>query len=271
MKTAETYKSYVKSPYKSIKYGTYFDSYDYFFSKYRNQKITFVEIGVAHGGSLFMWRDYFGPNARIIGVDLNPNAKKWEEHGFEIYIGSQSDVQFWDDFTKKVGLIDVVLDDGGHTYEQQIITTESLLSAMNDGGIIVVEDTHTSYMDGYGQKSKSFIEYTKKLIDKVNMRFHEFSDFACERRFWSIEIVESMVAFKINRQASNLDSELTNNGGIDDLAEDFRYADNSHMNRLFAIERLFGFLKHIPFAKAVAFRLRSYVVSRRFNANKYFK
>ena len=31
-----------------------------------------------------MWRDYFGPKARIIGVDFNPNAKKWEEHGFEI-------------------------------------------------------------------------------------------------------------------------------------------------------------------------------------------
>ena len=271
MKTAETYKSYIKSPYKSVKYSTYFDSYDYFFSKYRNQNITFVEIGIAGGGSLFMWRDYFGPNARIIGVDLNPNAKKWEEHGFEIFIGNQSDPQFWDDFTKKVGLIDVVLDDGGHTYEQQIITTESLLSAMNDGGIIVVEDTHTSYMNGFGPKSKSFIEYTKKLIDKVNMRFAQFSDFACEKRFWSIEIVESMVAFKINREASNLNSEKTNNGGIGGPVDDFRYADNSHVNRLYAIERLFGFLKHIPFAIAFAKKLRSYLVNRRFKANKYFK
>ena len=271
MKTAETYKSYIKSPYKSVKHSTYFDSYDYFFSKYRNQNITFVEIGVSTGGSLFMWRDYFGPNARIIGVDLNPDAKKLEEHGFEIFIGNQSDSQFWDDFTKKVGLIDVVLDDGGHTYEQQIITTESLLSAMNDGGVIVVEDTHTSYMDGFGAKSKSFIEYTKKLIDKVNMRFGEFSDFPCERRFWSIEIVESMVAFKINREASNLDSEKTNNGGIDNFAEDFRFADNSHVNGLYAIGRSFGFLKHIPFARAVALSLRSYMLNRRFKANKYFK
>ena len=144
MKKTDIYKSYIKSPYRSLKHSTYFDSYDHFFSRYRNQNITFIEIGVLGGGSLFMWRNYFGPEARIIGIDLNPNAKKWEEHGFEIYIGSQSDIKFWEEFTKKVGLIDLVLDDGGHTYEQQIITTECLLSSMNDAGIILVEDTQTS-------------------------------------------------------------------------------------------------------------------------------
>ena len=157
MNNTESYKSFMKSPYKSVKHSTYFEAYDQFFSKYRNQNITFVEIGVLGGGSLFMWRDYFGPSARIIGVDLNPNAKKWEAEGFEIYIGSQSDTEFWEEFIENVGLIDVVLDDGGHTYAQQIITTEALLKSMKNGGIIVIEDTHTSYMDGFGPKSKSFI------------------------------------------------------------------------------------------------------------------
>lgn len=271
MKTTDTYKAFVKSPYKSIKHSTYFESYDHFFSKYRNQNITFVEIGVLGGGSLFMWRDYFGPEARIIGVDLNPNAKKWEENGFEIYIGSQSDIKFWESFKQEVGLIDVVLDDGGHTYEQQIITTECLLSAMNDGGIIVVEDTHTSYMEGFGPKSKSFIEYTKKLIDKVNMRFGKLSDYESERRFWSIEVVESMVAFKINKKASNLVSELKNNGGIDDSAQDFRYADNPSIEKLYKFAKMFRFMKHIPLAKSVALRLRNYLGNRRFSAHRYFK
>jgi hypothetical protein len=271
MKNTETYKSYIKSPYKSIKHSTYFDSYDHFFSKYRNQNITFVEIGVLGGGSLFMWRDYFGPNARIVGVDLNPKAKKWESEGFEIYIGSQSDTKFWEDFTENVGLIDVVLDDGGHSYEQQIITTECLLKSMNNGGIIVVEDTHTSYMDGFGPKSKSFIEYTKQLIDDVNMRFGKFSNHASERRFWSIEIVESMVAFTIKNETTNLISEPTVNDGIDDQAQDFRYADNSSVKELETIATTFKFLKNVPFAKAVARLLCNYLVNRKFLANKYFK
>ena len=71
MENLEKYKSYKKSPFKSIKHNTYFECYDHFFSKYRGKKITFVEIGVLGGGSLFMWRDYFGEKARTIGVDLN--------------------------------------------------------------------------------------------------------------------------------------------------------------------------------------------------------
>ena len=271
MKKTDIYKSYIRSPYKSIKHSTYFDSYEYFFSKYRNQNITFVEIGVLSGGSLFMWRDYFGPNARIIGVDLNPNAKKWEAEGFEIYIGNQSDTKFWENFSNNVGLIDIVLDDGGHTYEQQIITTECLLKSMNDGGIIVVEDTHTSYMDGFGPKSKSFIEYTKKLIDDVNMRFEEFSEYASERRFWSIIIVESMVAFKINKEATNLISEPTVNDGINDQSRDFRYVDNSSVEKFNTLSTTFNFLKYVPFAKVVSRMLRNYLANRKFGANKYFK
>ncbi len=139
MKTSPSFSAYKKSPYKSIKHTSYFNVYDHLFSKFRNKKIVFIEIGVLAGGSLFMWRNFFGSKARIIGIDMNPNAKKWEKHGFEIFIGSQSDKHFWRNLCKKIGKIDVVLDDGGHTYDQQIITTEMLLENIKDGGLLVVE------------------------------------------------------------------------------------------------------------------------------------
>ncbi len=74
----EIYRHYRNSKYLSIKHSSYFQVYEELLSKYRNKKITFVEIGVFNGGSLFMWRSYFGPEARIIGIDFNPEAKKWE-------------------------------------------------------------------------------------------------------------------------------------------------------------------------------------------------
>ena len=70
-----------------------------------------------------MWKEFFGEKARIIGIDMNPDAKKLEKEGFEIFIGNQSDEKFWDNFFKKVGKVDVILDDGGHTNQQQIVTT----------------------------------------------------------------------------------------------------------------------------------------------------
>ena len=74
---------FLNSPYSSTKHDSYFNTYDELFSKYIGKEITFVEIGVLNGGSLFMWKDYFGEKARIIGIDNNSNAKYWEKYGFK--------------------------------------------------------------------------------------------------------------------------------------------------------------------------------------------
>ena len=116
-------KLFLNSKKFSTKYKKYFDVYEEIFKDFINKEITFVEVGILNGGSLQMWKEYFGPNARIIGIDLNPECKKFEEDGIEIFIGDQSDPKFWDDFYNKVGPIDILLDDGGHTSLQQIITT----------------------------------------------------------------------------------------------------------------------------------------------------
>ena len=93
--------SFFKSPYKSIKYSSYFNTYENLFSNFINKKITFIEIGVLNGGSLFMWKDYLGENASIIGIDNNPEALRWKKYVFEIFIGDQADPVFWHSIQKK--------------------------------------------------------------------------------------------------------------------------------------------------------------------------
>ena len=102
-KKTNSYKSFIKSKYLSLKYKNYFNVYDKLFNKYRNKKITFVEVGVFSGGSLFMWRNFFGKKAKIIGIDLNPESKKFEKYGFKIFIGDQSKEKFWKNFFSKIG------------------------------------------------------------------------------------------------------------------------------------------------------------------------
>ncbi len=231
MKTLEkimnSFECYEKSPYRSNKHNTYFPVYDELFAPYIGKNITFVEIGILNGGSLFMWRDFFGPEARIVGVDLNPQAKKWEAEGFEIFIGSQTDRSFWKEIFSQIGDVDIVLDDGGHKFEQQIITTECVVSHIRDGGLLVVEDTHTSYMKEFGGPSPfSFVSYAKNIVEGVNFRFSEFCvNRAAERTIWSIQFFESIVSFSINRSLAGIISKQTHNDGESLDAIDFRNLD----------------------------------------------
>ena len=166
--------SYFKSlPRYSIKWDHYFEIYENIFNRFRNKKIIFVEIGVGDGGSLHMWRAFFGKKARIIGIELNPDAKKLEDDGFEIYIGDQSTKEFWYKFYKKIGKIDILLDDGGHRNLQQITSVVESIKNIKNGGMILVEDTCTSYMKkmGFGNPSKySFINFCNLLVENIHRR-----------------------------------------------------------------------------------------------------
>jgi hypothetical protein len=278
MENTLSYRAYLKSPYKSTKHTTYFDVYDSLLCRYIGTDLTFVEIGVLGGGSLFMWREFFGPKARIIGIDLNPNAKKWEKDGFEIYIGSQSDEDFWEKFTKAVGMVDVVLDDGGHTYLQQIVTCEMMFDGIKEKGMLIVEDTHTSYLPGFGPRGYSFIKYVKNIIDKMNGRSGKLNSIALEKRVWSVQLFDSVVAFHIDRKASYLPSESTSNNGMDDSAVDFRH----HENTLFStynsaykkVATRFRFLKNIVGVRRTALLIRNFIGNKTGSTKqlkKYFK
>ena len=153
------------------KWMHYFDIYDFWFRKFKNKPITIVEIGIFQGGSLAMWRDYFGSEARIIGIDINPQCKQFESEDIEVFIGSQADRDFLRFFKKQVPQIDILIDDGGHTMEQQIITFEELYNHISSEGIYLCEDLHTSYWKDYGggyRSPESFIEYSKNFIDLIN-------------------------------------------------------------------------------------------------------
>src|SRR5688500_4073673 len=123
----------------------YFDIYDRHFSRFRNREIVVLEIGVFQGGSLQMWKNYFGKQARIYAIDIDPNCKKFEEENITIFIGSQSDRAFLNQIKKTIPPIDILIDDGGHTMQQQKTTFEELFTHVKDQGIYLVEDLHTSY------------------------------------------------------------------------------------------------------------------------------
>lgn len=139
-----------------MKWDHYFDTYHKHLAVFRGKPVTIVEIGVHSGGSLEMWKQYFGPQCVIHGIDIDPKTTALEkkDEGIHIHIGDQGDPVFWAAFKKQVSSIDIVIDDGSHNADDQKLTLETLLPHMNRGGVFICEDVKrylnpfTLYMQG---------------------------------------------------------------------------------------------------------------------------
>lgn len=182
------------------KWSHYFDIYDRHLSRFRDQEINIVEIGVQHGGSARMWREYFGPKSHIFGVDKDPRCSTVSGDRIDIIIGDQEDRGFLKELVARVPKIDVLIDDGGHRMKQQINTFEIVFPAVQPDGVYLVEDLHTSYWPKWGgglKRKDTFIEYSKNFIDYLHawhideMETSEFTESANSLHFYdSILVVE---------------------------------------------------------------------------------
>jgi hypothetical protein len=153
------------------KWTHYFEVYERHLERYRGTDVHVVEIGVYQGGSLQMWKSYFGDRARIHGVDVHPDCRRFEEERVRVLIGDQGDRDFLRRLARELPRIDVLIDDGGHAMQQQIATFEELFPHVAPDGVYICEDTHTSYWDEYGggyRRPGTFMEYSKALIDQLN-------------------------------------------------------------------------------------------------------
>ncbi|MEO8667742.1 MAG: class I SAM-dependent methyltransferase [Bauldia sp.] len=141
-----------------LKWEHYFDIYHRHFQKFIGREVHFLEIGVYSGGSLEMWKQYLGARSRIYGVDIEEACRVYASEQVEILIGDQGDRSFWANFRRQVPLLDVVVDDGGHVPDEQIVSLEELLPHLRGGGVYVCEDTHvapnrfTSYVSGLASR-----------------------------------------------------------------------------------------------------------------------
>jgi hypothetical protein len=195
---------------------------------------SFIEFGVLGGGSLFMWKSWLGDKARIIGVDLNPEALKWQKHGFEVFIGDQGDPGFCQDLFKTVGTFDAVLDDGGHQSFQQIVTLNSALMAANRSCVIAIEDTHTSFYRDFKNHGKhTFLSYAKTSTDlllrnilKMNPRrtskIQSPKDLEIFGKVQSVTFFGGIVAYHVSDELVESANLIKNMELVD--VSDFRYS-----------------------------------------------
>lgn len=153
------------------KWVHYFDIYERHFDRFRGRSPVVLELGVSHGGSLDMWRWYFGRGATVVGVDIDARAASLDGGGVHVHVGDQADSAFLSSLVDRYGRFDVVIDDGSHLFEHQLASLQALWDRVAVGGVYLVEDVCTSYLERFGGglgREDTFIGETKRLLDEVN-------------------------------------------------------------------------------------------------------
>jgi cephalosporin hydroxylase len=127
------------------KWDGYLDVYQKHFAKYVGTKVRILEIGVSHGGSLQLWKEYFGENARITGIDIDNRCADYAEQAIDVVIADQSDEAQMEEVAQQFGPFDIVIDDGSHVKEHQIASFNAIWPRTK--GPYLIEDCHTGYPD----------------------------------------------------------------------------------------------------------------------------
>jgi hypothetical protein len=169
----------------ALKHGTdkwghgYMVRYQEVFAPLRKKPVRLLEVGIgkpgdprAGGESLRMWKEFF-PKGRIYGIDIE-DKRYHEEERIKIFQGDQSDASFLSDVVRRIGPLDIIIDDGSHVNRHVVGTFRTLFPALADGGVYVVEDTQTSYWPQYGGNWKELddpgtsMSMLKELADGLN-------------------------------------------------------------------------------------------------------
>lgn len=165
---ADYFESHADGP-GILKPLNYFEVYHRHLAKFIGRPVSLVEIGVYSGGSLGMWRHYLGPGCHVNGIDIEPECRRHQDDNVDIFIGDQADPAFWSDFRRKVPVVDIVIDDGGHHTHQQIPTLEALLPHIQDGGVYICEDV--------GGVHNGFQAYVEGLSRNIHATGHHTTGF----------------------------------------------------------------------------------------------
>lgn len=124
--------------------------YEGLFKNKKDETLKIAELGILHGASLLMWKEYFA-NAEIYGFDYDNNLINNFKQNFnnDRVTLSNIDVTNKDSIVKAFSelniLYDIIIEDTTHQFEDQIKVIENTYQYLKPGGILIIEDIFKSY------------------------------------------------------------------------------------------------------------------------------
>ncbi|KAK8061386.1 hypothetical protein PG994_007752 [Apiospora phragmitis] len=168
----------------ALKHGTdkvtthhYWFMYDKYFPAIRDKKLKMLEIGLGcnmvrlWSGQVLLHLAGVLPHVDLYYMEYDAAcADKWaaDMTGATIYTGDQADKVFLQKFIDETGGdFDIIIDDGGHTMNQQQVSLEMLWKIVKPGGMYFIEDLQTSFMTSYGGDGMGGKDPSKHTMSKL--------------------------------------------------------------------------------------------------------
>ena len=136
----------------STKPPQYYEIYESYFSAFRDKAgLKLLEVGVHSGESLKAFSEYF-PQGDIVGVDLVDRGIDFSQFGNVTFIkGDQADEAELTRIAveRAPDGFDIIIDDASHIGAYSLITFKTLLPHLKSGGLYVIEDWGTGYVEDW--------------------------------------------------------------------------------------------------------------------------
>jgi methyltransferase family protein len=152
--------------------------YDREFSKWRDEPIRILEIGLNVGASIKLWLEYF-TQAKIVGMDIidfkfAPEIEKFiVDNGllnrFEFIKGNAFSPYDLQRFVENQEMFDIIIDDGAHSSGTIVMSFQYLWAKVKPGGYYCIEDFREcvnnpeSHTPGFPDQ----IQFAETLLGKV--------------------------------------------------------------------------------------------------------
>lgn len=158
----------------------YIPAYEKLFKNIRHKIKNLLEIGIGSiennqmkhvsnkgyktGNSLKCWEEYF-PNAYIYGIDIFSHPELNVER-IKTFVANQSSEKDLKEVIDKIDTsLDIIIDDGSHRLDHQVISFMYLHKYLSQNGIYIIEDIQEPHIEGFKNLSV-FPEYFKEYINK---------------------------------------------------------------------------------------------------------
>ena len=185
----------------------YCERYELYLSPMRKTVERVLEIGIAGGASLRMWRDYFPAVKTVLGVDHNKESCEGvaADEGITPLFGDATKAETWKQIKDGWGNnFDLIVDDGYHTTANIIQTFQLAFPLVGAGKLYAIEDLHASYLSDYNRDNAlvglraddNAVGWLKAFVDDVNERGNGQSGIQTFSSIESVHFHKSLVIIR---------------------------------------------------------------------------